>query len=184
MNEMNNNTNEMEQKQIAMYGLTVKEMVANYLMWNIEGDVVSMQMFAMGMLSDIQERMAMGFETDAEELRQALNRAKYWMSEVSRIVRRKEATEPKTDGAFADGVPVLKKAYDEKWTDSQMTVLRRAKLERRLRNNSNLKQILKDTPTEIVVEWKGGDQQRFWLTTEGKLQTEMVKSRDSYDVIL
>lgn len=76
-------TTTIEEKEIQMYGMTKAEMIADYETWNIPNDARMMQMRAMGILSDIQESMSLWGEGVSQEgVRQALNRAKYFMSEV------------------------------------------------------------------------------------------------------
>ncbi len=76
-----------EDRERQMYGLTAQEMIEDFNMWNIPGDAAMMQMRAMGILSDVQEGLSRGVLSD-EDVRQGLNRAKYFMSEVKRQLPR------------------------------------------------------------------------------------------------
>lgn len=73
--------------QISCYGCTVEDLRASVVFANLS-DPIQVNSIAMGTLSDAQERISMGLATD-EDTRQAMNRAKYFISESSRLIREK-----------------------------------------------------------------------------------------------
>lgn len=75
-----------EDRERQMYGCTEADLVKGYLSSNTEGDLLEMQMYAMAILSDVQEELSRG---DQETSRKFMNRAKYFMSEVKRGIRAK-----------------------------------------------------------------------------------------------
>ena len=76
-----------EDRERLMYGFTVAELKEDYLQWNPADDPRSMLIRAMGILSDVQERISRDSITD-EEIRQALNQSKFWISETKTQIPR------------------------------------------------------------------------------------------------
>ena len=74
-----------QQKEVRCYGCTIEQMreaVEESLTYRFSGPV----MYAMGLMSDCQEMLAHGAPSDvmvAEDVRQALNRAKWILSTYS-----------------------------------------------------------------------------------------------------
>lgn len=73
-----------EEQQIATFGITISRMTNDFAESAVIGDIYDISSYSMAILSDAQEELSRGND---ETARQYMNKAKYFMTEISKKAR-------------------------------------------------------------------------------------------------